>query len=287
MPFLGFSQGCSDAGVCTAGDLHGSSGDSTTNKASLNILYSFGIGEQEVLIQAIQPKLTFPLAKNFSLSVSSTFSYISGNLGSTYGFGDVLSTLSLRVVDDVRYKIGLTSGFKMALNSANISKDGRDLPMPYQTSLGTNDILIGANMSTSKWFFSLGYQHPITKNNENTFSHGFWVDSEDAQEYFQSNLFSRGDDLVLRVQRKIKLKNSSLAVGLLPIYRVQEDEISPLGGLDGSQGLTLNTAITWKKKLSSKRELQINGGFPLIFRETRADGLTRVFAVSAAITFLK
>jgi hypothetical protein len=280
------AQGCSDAGVCTADNLHFNTTDSSRRKFRLNLAHTLGLGEQEVFNQATEVGLSIPLWKRSSLSLKFPYLVNTGNLGTITGLGDITFSFSQNLYSRNRRRINLLGGVKIPTNNSDLDKNGRDLPMPYQTSLGTYDLLFSTTYSSPKWLLTLGYQSPITEN-DNNFSHSLWQDDEDALEYFESANLSRGDDLVLRVQRKVKLLKSTLLVGLLPIYRLQQDVIilnSQEVELEGSKGLTLNSAITWEKKLHENIILRVNGGNPFIFRETRADGLTRSAVVTGSLT---
>ena len=45
--------------------------------------------------------------------------------------------------------------------------------------------------------------------------------------------------------------------------------------LDGSEGLTVNLALTYSKTLKNNKKLDFSLAFPIIDKEYRSDGLTR------------
>src|SRR5690606_37306645 len=140
-------------------------------------------------------------------------------------------------------------GVKLPLADGDMRKEGLGLPMPYQSSLGTTDVITGVTLSDGTWQFSLGWQQPLTKANENSFDPDQWSVSE-AFDYFPSYMLKRRADVLLRgvfggnISRKL-----SGSGGLLAIYHVGEDEYrdSEMNyvRLKGSDGLTLNVTGTF------------------------------------------
>jgi hypothetical protein len=158
--------------------------------------------------------------------------------------------------------------------------------MAYQTSLGTYDIILGAQYLYRSWDFYVAYQHPFGSNqNQYVNPPG---ETDDSKLYFESANLKRGDDLALRVQKTFLVKNNqSLQPGVLSIYRIQESEITKFDRnvvLDGSSGLTLNLYLTYAKKLKGDAMVYLTGAFPVIDRDYRADGLTRNFVITFRIT---
>ena len=169
-------------------------------------------------------------------------------------------------------------GGKLPPNRANIEKDGKGLPMAYQTSLGTYDLILGINLAFDKWRIGAGYQKPFGSNG-NTFLHEYWENNEDALEYWESNKLNRGDDAMLRVDRYfIVREKNTLFAGLLAVYRLQKDRIEVINKdirLEGSNGLTLNASLGYNIALQNHGSLRFLLAAPIITRKVRADGLTR------------
>ena len=67
----------------------------------------------------------------------------------------------------------------MEFNDADKTYKGFDLPMSYQTTLGTYDYLAGINYSSSNILVSIGAQVPITQNNNSFFVENFLTDDID------------------------------------------------------------------------------------------------------------
>jgi len=277
-----FSQGCSDAGVCSAGSMK--SGQNTdTLLSNFALSQAIGMGEEHTLIFTSQIDLILKIIKHGLFNMKLPYTYVTGNLGSSSGLGDILITYTHKVLENNNFYLMGTIGAKLPSNKADKKDEQqRSLPMPYQTSLGTSDIMAGMSLFYNDWHFALGYQHPFNSN-ENGFLHSKWSepDSSKAKEYFESNKFKRGDDLILRIEKRFQKANRTYFIGILPIYRIQKDEIIDENGeqqaLDGSNSVTINLNVAASYRLSESNNLNISLGFPTLFRKVRADGLTRLF----------
>lgn len=277
------SQGCNDAGLCTFGEF-GTVPTAQERRSSTEVSYIFGLGEKENLINTVQLDQRFSIFKNKGqVFLRLPFTYVYGKLGHTAGLGDVGIGLELTLYKKEDFRISAMAGAKIPPNNANISQDDRGLPMAYQTSLGTYDLLLGANFDIEKWRIGAGYQKPFGANG-NTFLHEYWEDNEDALKYWESNHLKRGDDFMLRLDRHftIKEKNSILS-GLLAVYRIQKDRIEKDGeelALEGSDGITINASLGYNILLQNSGTLRLLIAAPIITRHVRADGLTRTAVFS-------
>jgi hypothetical protein len=277
------SQGCNDAGICTFGDFQFEVPEQHSISQT-EVSYIFGLGEQQVLINTLQLDQSFRiLSDKAGIFVRLPFTYVYGNLGQTIGIGDVTVGLEMVLLDKKETRITMSAGSKLPPNDANFTVDGKGLPMAYQTSLGTYDLLVGSRLDIQKWRIGLGYQKPFGSN-KNTFAHAEWEDNEQAQEYFESYHLDRGDDLLLRVDRYFETKKGEIIqAGLMSVYRLREDIIILDGekqSLDQSSGLTLNAILATRFPLKNNGSLNILAAAPIITREYRADGLTRTFVLS-------
>lgn len=285
--FLGFipnliSQGCSDAGMCTVAGL--SSGFDDDTKSNIVRLSSiFGLGEQNVFHAELELSAEYSTFKNQSIQVKIPYRTTIGNLGTVSGLGDMVISLNQKLVTFENGWLSAVAGIKIPTNDANKSLNGNPLPMAYQTSLGTYDMIIGLGGYYKKWHFSAGYQHSFGRN-ENKFLH-----RDDNPEYFnnyqESYHLKRADDIILRVERQFKLKKSTLAVGALPIYHLANDEIKEGEEVPNSSGLTFN--LNTKLDIAMKNDWKVNFmlAAPIIDKENRPDGLTRSFV--AVVSFSK
>lgn len=286
-----FGQGCSDAGACSIGSMdepYLENAETELPKIMLSYDQSFGLGEKFVFISQTSLTLEHRVLKNTSYLVRVPFIFTSGNLGNTSGIGDVLISVVQQVYQKNNSQLGFLAGVKLKSNNSNISFAGNPLPMAYQTSLGTYDIIVGGQYLWKSWDFYLAYQHPFGRN-ENEYLNSP-LETNENKIYFESAQLKRGDDLAFRVQKTFGLKKQqNLLAGVMTIYRIQKSEIVKADQnviLDGSNGLTLNLYVTYVKKLKGNGILYLTGAFPLIDRDYRADGLTRNFVLSIRFTQL-
>jgi len=277
------AQGCSDAGFCTAGSMR--SGDKTNPeyKNDLRLGFGFGIGEQGVKIGQILTEYNRKVFKNGLFQVKFPFTFTSGALGSANGIGDPSLVYTHSLNTKKAAPLNLSAGFKFPLGKTNTAYTGSlSLPMPYQTGLGTLDFIAGLRSSIKKFSFSAAAQVVLIQGNKNNFLPE--LDSINAGLYFPSNMLQRGNDLLLRVDRKFEFQKFSIEPGILAIYRILGDKLTNQLGENkiypGSEGLTLNITINTVFKLSEQSNLLFSVGAPVIVRVSRADGLTRALALS-------
>jgi hypothetical protein len=289
--FLGssqvFSQGCNDAGLCTMGDLD-ARGLSTGKKYNTQLSYTFGLGEKQSLINTVQFEQRFNLFDDRGqIFLKLPFHYIYGNLGQTYGVGDVTVGFNYSYLRKKDFNASFMVAGKLPVNDANKTIDDKGAPMVYQTSLGTYDLAVGANFTYKKWQFGAGYLKPFGVN-KNYFDYSEWPDNEDALEYTEMSNLSRGDDGMIRVNRFFFTEKNRFNVSLLALYRIQKDKVTQNGdvvALDNSDGLTLNINLGWHKVLKNKDAITVNIAAPIITREVRVDGLTRTFILMFTYAF--
>ncbi len=305
---IAHAQGCSDAGVCTAGaigQLHlwqDSVADAGIYRSDARVVYSYAVGEQKTLITQIVPELKIGIGERFSLQVKVPFVNTSGNLGKSNGVGDAIATASYAFIKEQDRNITGSLGLRLPTGTTDTHDDAitttqmrRDLPMPYQTGLGTTDVLAGIEWRHKRYVAAIAYQHVLSQNNKNTFSHAAWDNGTDASRYFESNELERADDAVLRLQYAYGCGRLSLQPGLLAIYHTKNDtRLEQLMAMDpmmqrvaisGSQGLTLNGTLDLRYKLSDRWAVDVSAGMPFITRKVRPDGLTREFVMNAGLRF--
>jgi len=296
---LGFSpalygQGCSDAGVCSIGGM-GSGLSGSDFSSTIIFSHSFGIASTSegpdgtsnfTLIQKTQLEGRFKIFNRSYLYAKIPFQFATGDLGNAAAIGDIALSFSQEFTI-AEHRALITVGGIIPTNDSDLSEGGRDLPMDYQSSLGSYDLIIGGSYFLENWQFAVGYQHPFNRNG-NGFLYSLWTDNDDALRYFESNQLKRGDDLIIRIEKRFDLPRSTIYAGVLPIIRLQKDEIiknDEVVRLSGSQGLTFNLNFTLEKNLSKRLNFRLAVGGPLIWRKTRADGLTRALVVTPALLY--
>lgn len=279
------SQGCSDAGFCTANALKpGMHREASVYKNHFRA--GAGVGKADFDINIFTSFIEYgrQLSDKMSFDIRLTAMSQSGNDISKFGIGDVYLNTSYSLKEN----INLMAGLKVPLNSADRIHNLLPLPMDYQSSLGTFDLIVGASGMVSGISLSLALQQPLSKN-ENTFNPALYPAASPLREFPNTRNFVRSGDILLRAAYPIALGDKfKVTPGLLPIYHLSNDKYTDTDGVQkeitGSQGLTLNTNVFLDYGFSDKSFIQLGLGMPLVVRETRPDGLTRAFVASLEFT---
>ncbi len=285
-----YSQGCSDAGFCTVGNIHPNIIDSSDQKSlKCSLFLANGIGDEGVYVFTPGIQFDFQSSKNLSFQSKLTANYAAGNLGNVLGLGDLFLSSSYLFSNKAVAKNSITAGFKFPLNNGDLKFDGNSLPMQYQSSLGTIDFIIGYNISIDKVTLNIAWQQPLTKRNSNSFLYKN-SNSVDATKYTQSNIFNRKGDVLFRLgYNLISNKKWNWNSSLLAIYHLNDDsyENKKLANsrvsLDGSKGLTVNITSLVRYNINKKWSVGFFGGVPVVVRKIRPDGLTRTFSISPEV----
>lgn len=290
LAFTSRSQGCSDAGFCTIGNLATHKADTADSlKSGFKLSLPLGLGDEDVFVFAPALEYSYGLSQKLTLQGKLTANYASGNLGSAVGLGDLFVSGTYAFAPETKWKPSLTIGVKLPLSQSDLKEGARSLPMQYQSSLGTVDLITGFALASSKWQFAAGWQQPLSGINRNHFLPVYW-DKAEATKYPSSNDFKRKGDVLLRTAYLFSAgSNWSLNGGLLGIYHLGEDSYidantssKPIA-IRGSDGLTLNATGGLAYAVSKKVSIGFSGGVPLIVRDVRPDGLTRRFVFSPDI----
>jgi len=308
LPARTVAQGCSDAGVCTAGPIGEFQfyPDSLPAKREfrhmVRMTYSYAVAERNVLVQQVVPELSLGITARLGVQIKVPYLSALGTLSNengtqaNAGLSDIVATTSYAIIKEKdRQLIGvlgvrLPTGTTDAANT-DVSTDmrARPLPMPYQTGLGTTDLLMGTIYRHKRWSATLAYQHVLKQANMNGFRRDLWPSNSDAQGYFGSDRLERGDDLVMRLQYAVKFGRFGLQPGLLGIQRMTEDTRIDMEGMrvnaEGSSGLTLNATVDARYAISEHWMLELTYGSPLVVRPERPDGLTRFRVVNVALAY--
>jgi hypothetical protein len=286
------AQGCSDAGFCSVGSLQPMAVVDSFYRHQLQATISYGSGEQGVSVLQFIPEWQWRFSKNLSIQVKVPYVYANGNLGSNSGVGDATLAFSGEVVNRKDVKVNASIGIKAPSGSTDASGDKSFplvLPMPYQTGLGTTDLILGSSVSFFNWNAGIGFQGVLKNENKNTFAHFRYINEPDADKYFESNMLSRGNDVLIRIERIFASNKWTFSPGVLAIYRLMEDEIvtaeKNVVAIKGSDGLTLNITGMVTHEISSRITSTLVLGAPVIIRENRPDGLTRSFVFNLGIQY--
>lgn len=295
------AQGCSDVGFCTFGKLqiepttfHKDIDNNTNLPLHHQVSISTAIGEGDNSVLSITPSLQYEYRLNSSwqLQIKGTMNYADGNLGTALGLGDLFISGTYNITPHKAWQWSVSAGAKIALNKANLRTEDTNtaLPMAYQSSLGTNDWIIGLSAQNKHWQFAAGWQQPLTKSNDNEFLSVPLLAA--FFDYPPSRNLGRRADILLRAAYKFNIGQFiGINVGTLVIYHVANDEYSLFSllersSIEGSSGLTLNmTAGIWCQ-ISPNFRLGAVGGVPLLLRHIHPDGLMRSFVFSPELSIL-
>lgn len=276
-----FAQGCSDAGVCTIHSFKPNGLDSISeNHNQFKAGISYGAADYSISVFGTYLEYSRQLNDKFGLDAKLTTLSQSGNDISSFGLSDIFINSNYRISN----KATLTLGVKIPLSDANKKEDGRALPMDYQSSLGTFDLVLGFGYNIGKLQLVAALQQPLTQNNNAFFAEDYPINSP-LREFQSTNQYQRSGDVLLRASYPINLgQKFRLTPSLLPIYHLANDKYTNMDGMkleiEGSQGLTLNWNLYLDYDLDEKQALQFNVGAPFIVRDVRPDGLTRSFVAS-------
>lgn len=277
------AQGCSDAGICSIAGKDNTEGNLFRNRIELVGL--FGAGQADVTYFSPQLSYTRQWNRQFALTTRITFNVAQGSFGTRGTFGDayLIGNYLWKMKNSAQWSSQL--GLKFPFTSANLKINGNSLPMDYQASLGTFDLLAGTNLRYKSWDFNAALQVPVFNLNRNSYFREF--SGTDA--FVSTNLLVRQPDALLRVGYSYPTPNKKFTFrpSLLGILHLGEDNFENIYGIReriaGSGGLTLNGNLVGVYRLDAKNSIEASVATPFIVREVRPDGLTRSF--TAALTY--
>lgn len=255
------AQGCSDAGFCSIGNLSQHSNVQPLKK-KLTFISPIGKGDEGVLV--ITPGIQYDVhvSRHWNLQAKVTTGYANGDMGSMFGLGDLVVSGVYNLPAKNGWVASAALGMKAPLNNGDL----KGLPMQYQSSLGTFDLITGLSLGNQHWQFAGGWQQPLSGANGLSFKR-------------------KGDVLLRSAYLFQPLPSWSFNLGLLGIYHLGRDSYEKMMPIAGSEGLTLNITAGGWWKINDRFTVGITGGTPLIAREVRPDGLTRKFVIAPEISY--
>ena len=274
------AQGCSDAGACSLSDFkpdakYGGAPGGSYLKFGLN----YGLADYDITAVGAYAEYGRGFGENLGMSVKLTGLSQNGNDINVAGLSDIYVTGSYSTTT-----IDLILGAKIPLTDGGRYYNGLPLPMDYQSSLGTFDLIVGLGDSIGRLKWSVAYQQPLTQNN-NHFDTAFYPEGSIFRTIPSTMNFDRAGDILARISYPMRLsKKLGLTPGLLPIYHIRADRYTDCSGIEyiieNSQGLTLNFNLFLDLTLTDKSAIQLALASPLVVREVRPDGLTRGFVAN-------
>jgi hypothetical protein len=278
-----FSQGCSDAGICTLSAFQPGSANADDRPNQLRIGTGFGLADYNIAVLSSMLEYHRQWGARFRTDLRlSHLSHFEEFHGSIHGLGDVFLTGNFQASDRLSTSIGL----KIPLTDGDRrDRDGNPMPMDLQSSLGTLDLIAGIGCRIWNLDLFLAWQQPFTQNT-NAYIHPcdqVPIDPcpiEFDHEYPTTNGFRRAGDLMFRATRPWHAGGRwTVTPGLLGIYHLADDSFADMDGVRrpimGSRGLTLNLNVFLDYSLHGRGNIQFQLGAPAIVREARPDGLTR------------
>jgi hypothetical protein len=285
-----WAQGCSDAGFCTMGAMKP---DQPFNKKialklrSMEVSFYRGTTTLTPIVYVATADLNFSLNSKTSFQLKLPYQAVEGTLGKTSGMGDISVCFTRNIYSSEKFDVQLSLGGKIPTGRSDKDVDGLPLPMYYQTSLGTYDLITGISVITRKWLFATGIQHPFNKNN-NQFLWTEWQNGPEniayVNRYDNARELKRGTDVMLRVERNFRFSRLNFSIGLLPIFRITRDEIADASGKrfkpEGASGMALSGIFTTGYNFNVRSGIKLLLGHKIVQRDENPDGLTREFVSS-------
>jgi hypothetical protein len=282
------SQGCSDAGFCTMGAMKP---DQPYNKKiqfklrSMEISFYRGTTTLTPIIYVATADMNFSISKKYTFQLKVPFQFVEGLLAKTYSLSDLSLCLTRNIYSSDKFDLNLSVGGKIPTNNSDLSSEGNALPMYYQTSLGTYDLIAGISLINRNWLIATGIQIPLNQN-KNQFDWHRWNDPNEieyVQKYANATNLARGTDVMLRIERNFRLSRFNFSIGALPIYRITPDVIADFKGIRTSfdakgnegRGLALSLIGTAGYSFNVRSGIKFLIGHKIVQREFSPDGLTR------------
>jgi hypothetical protein len=274
-----YAQGCSDAGFCSVGNAFKEPGVSLKN--NLEVGFGFGAADEDVTVFSQYITYTRNFSSTFAMSLKVTSAIANGGFGSNGNIGDAFLTGNYKLKPGSENKNwSVLLGVKIPFTQGDDKINSISLPMAYQSSLGTFDLIAGVSLNYKKWDFNTALQLPISGENKNAFFNGVFITG-----FPSTNLFKRQSDGLFRVTYTLKTKNDKFTFkpNLLFIYHFGEDSFeNGLGkrqDIIGSDGVTLNGNLIANYKINSNSSLETSIATPFVVRDVRPDGLTREYTI--------
>ena len=284
-----YGQGCSDAGFCTMGAMKP---DQPFNKKvefklrSMELSFYRGTTTASPIVYVATADLNFSLGAKTFFQVKVPYQAVEGNFDKTSGLSDLSLSITRVLKDTEKYDISFTLGGKIPSSGADLNRstDGAPLPMYYQVSLGSYDLVSGISFKNRNWLVATGIQYAFTQN-DNNFTREAWrepvyPDFNYVRKHDDSGKLRRGTDVMLRVERNFRFSQFNFSLGALPIFRITQDEIEdPVTGLrakqQGTTGMALSAIATVGYSFDVRSGIRLLLGQKITQREVNPDGLTR------------
>jgi hypothetical protein len=267
---------------------------------SMEVSFYRGTTTLTPIVYVATVDMNFSLNRKTSFQLKVPYQHVEGTLGKTTALSDLSLCFTRNIYTSDKFDLNFSLGGKIPTNNSNFGRDdGNALPMYYQTSLGTWDLISGISLINKHWLIATGIQVPLNRN-KNDFDWHRWDDGHpddpvqfaDVQQYPNASQLKRGIDVMLRIERNFRFSRFNFSAGLLPIYRITPDVITNFQGVRTSYDLKNNKAIglamswitTAGYNFSVRSGIRLLVGHKIVQREFSPDGLTRELVSS--ITYI-
>jgi len=235
----------------------------------------------------------FSVGRKNTFQIKVPFQHVEGRLAKTSSISDLSLCFTRNIYSSDQFDLNLSFGGKIPTNNSDfIASDGNALPMYYQTSLGTWDLISGISLINRRWLIATGIQVPLNQN-RNNFDWHRWVTNDPdefayVQEYANATALKRGIDVMFRVERNFRFSRFNFSAGLLPIYRITPDVYTNAAGArssynasgDKAVGLAMSWITTAGYNFNVRSGIKLLFGHKITQREFSPDGLTRELVTS-------
>lgn len=273
------AQGCSDAGICTINKGFTDEEKMFRNNLDYSAIYSLGEADVQYLSHFLSYTKRFNNHIAFTGKV--TLSTADGRFGTRTQFGDAFLVGNYSFNEHKGKQWGFLLGLKFPFTASNLKINGYSLPLDYQSSLGTIDLLLGSSFRVMRWDFDAALQIPVINLNKNSYFAAY----SGTTDFPSTNLFERKPDALLRASYSIGLPKTkfSFKPNLLFIYHLGQDSYENIFGqretIPGSQGLTVNGNFLGLYRINQQNQVEISIATPFVVRDIRPDGLTRSLVI--------
>jgi len=271
-------------------------GDSVLNKRSIELSYYRGATQLSPTIQSLTLDLFYAINEKNSLQMQLPFKWVKGNLGKTSGLGDISVCYTRNILKSENFDFNASLGLRIPANPSDLNNSyieyttdlqSHILPMYYQRSLGSFDLIFGSAFISHFWVLGVGLQIPFN-DNKNDFRYEDWKNypnDEYIHRYDEANFLNRGTDLMFWIERAIYVSRFDFRLGLLPIVRISKDNILDVNldsesfnqriKVDGSSGMALTGYVSAAYQLSKSCRFKMFFGYAFKNRDTNPDGMDR------------
>lgn len=271
------AQGCSDAGICSVGNSFQK--NDSIRKNTLEYGAIFGSGEADLSYFSPYVTYTYDIQPRLAVSAKVTYSLADGSFGKRGQFGDAYLVGNYRWKSDRMLQWSTLVGWKFPFTQSNLKINGYSLPLDYQASLGTFDLILGAGATYRQWEFNAGLQAPVFNINRNS----YFREYSGTDDFPSTNLFRRKPDALLRATYVVTSNRNkwTFRPNVLLLYHLGEDTYENIFGqrerISGSDGLTVNGNLITAYQINNDNSIELTMATPFVVRESRPDGLTRSF----------